>query len=300
MNLAPIRYARILTGGSGPVERIEYGRLEVLGRPMFQATAQLSGHLNLRRAGTRIFGEADGTGTHWSGMVARHKAVSEALERWAYQYMDQSGQAPLYGGEHDPTTSGMAAYPGLFKGSARRLAMREAIERHCLADWWYGKLGSTMLRTRVEGTEGIAIENPLSRDRVVVVWRQAEQGFYGYGFACRRRTRDAIWDAVVEMERSIAALKGFYRKNPGIEAEDMDVLENYMERRMFYYSLPEGHREFRERIGSGTDGGEKRGPVPVFDRELKGPWGKYATVWRVIFPTARRDHLIPQRMVFFW
>ena len=62
--MAPIRYARILAGQRGPIERIEYGRIEVDGKVLYQANAYLAKSLNLRRPRRQIFGEADGTGTH--------------------------------------------------------------------------------------------------------------------------------------------------------------------------------------------------------------------------------------------
>lgn len=300
MNLAPIKYARVLASAHGPIERIEYGRVEICGQVVYQANAYLSKYLNLDRPGRKIFGGADGTGTHRTAIMARYKAISEAIERWAYHYLDQIRQEQLYGHAWDSSTGGMSAYPGLFKYTARNLARLEAVERYCLASWWGEKLGCTEIRTGYEGVKGIRIANPLSPDHVVVTWKRSSQGFYGYGFSAGRNSGEACWKAVVEMDRSIRALDWFYRENPGLDEGDLDILDNHMERRMFYFSLPAGHEEFLAKTGNRRRAETNGDVMPVFDNELKGPWRKYATVWRIIYPVATREHLLPHLNCFFW
>jgi hypothetical protein len=150
MNLAPLRYARVLLKQSGPLERIETARLLTGNEEQTLCNAYLSRHLNLERPPMQVFGDADGTGMHATVIVARHKAISEAMERWALYYLHQSGSKDRYGLQMDPTTAGMAAYPGLFAFQSRKRALAEATERFCLAGWWEGTLGVASIERRAQ------------------------------------------------------------------------------------------------------------------------------------------------------
>jgi ribosomal protein S12 methylthiotransferase accessory factor YcaO len=105
---------------------------------MYQANALLCGSIVPERKATALFAIADGSGTHTSASVARHIAVSEALERWAITSISQSARRSSYGFDLDLTSNGMAAFPGLIAKQARRFARLEAVERHCLFGWWEG------------------------------------------------------------------------------------------------------------------------------------------------------------------
>ena len=82
MNLAAIRYRNVLVQDNGPISELETGRFDLRGQSVFQANATLSADLAPRRA-AQLFSPVDGSGTHRLPAVARHIAVSEALERWA-------------------------------------------------------------------------------------------------------------------------------------------------------------------------------------------------------------------------
>jgi hypothetical protein len=300
MNLAPLRFARVLSQHNGPVERIEYGRVEVDGRPMYQAQAYLSGHLNLKKPRHAVFGTADGTGTHPVAMVARHLALSEAIERWALYYLGQSGLDHPYGFDVDPGSTGLAAYPGLLKRQARARARAEAVERFCLVAWWNGDLQAGLPRETGNGIRMIELANPLSRDTVLITWRRAREGFHAYGFAGAPSHKAAYRKAVIEMERAVVALGRFYLDNPGFEADDLDTLAHPLERRVLYFSLPEGHRRFMERVDSPFHGDTGAPTEPVIDRWVEGPWNRYATVWRVLYPMPTLSYLNPHLNFFLW
>ena len=123
LSLAALRYRNILAAHGGPVERIETGEFSVCGRRMFQASAVLRDNLTKRRKRT-IYGDCDGTGTHRSAAVARHMAVSEAMERWAFHATVRSERAAEFGFDVDPSSNGMAAFPGLLRTQARRKHFR--------------------------------------------------------------------------------------------------------------------------------------------------------------------------------
>ena len=138
ISLAALRYRNVLAAHGGPVERIETGEFPVRSRRMFQANARLSPGLTRKRQ-MSIYSDADGTGTHRIASIARHMAVSEALERWAFHATVRSERAAEFGFDVDPSSNGMAAFPGVLRRNARRKAMLEAVERFCLIALWEGR-----------------------------------------------------------------------------------------------------------------------------------------------------------------
>ena len=194
----------------------------------------------------------------------------------------------------------MAAGRGWWKGQARRAARREAEERHTLAAWWSGKQESSEFAAAYPGVRAIELENRVGHSRVVVLWRRLEDGTQAYGFGAGGNLREACWRALVEMERSAHLLKSFFIENPGFGEDDLSVIENYMERRMLYYALPCGQKEFQHRLDMRQGPGTGPRPAPLVDLEIPGPWARYATVWRVLYPLDTVDHLIPQLNTFFW
>ena len=135
LSLASLRYRSVLAADGGPVQSIEAGEFPVFGRRLFQANARLKQGLVPQRR-LQIYSDADGTGTHASPMVARHIAVSEALERWAYHSTVRSERRADFGFDIDESSNGMAAFPGFSRAPARRGAVLEAVERFCLLNWW--------------------------------------------------------------------------------------------------------------------------------------------------------------------
>src|SRR5690348_378246 len=131
ISLAGLRYRNVLSEFGGPVERIEAGHFNVRGRRTILANATLNPGL-IRKERLCLFSEAHGTGVAPIASVARHKAVSEALERWAFHSMVRSEWAEQLGFKLDPSTTGMSAFPGLLRRQARRSAVLEAIERFSL------------------------------------------------------------------------------------------------------------------------------------------------------------------------
>lgn len=301
MNLAPIKYARVMSAEGGPIERIGGVPLRNRRGKWHQAVAFLSPHLKLSKAAVEVFGDADGTGTDRSPMLARFKAVSEALERWALYYLLQCGERERYGFDRDDTSNGMAAYPGLFSGGARRRARAEAIERYVLAAWWEGRLEGRSLGEDEDGARVVQLENPLGREAVVIVWRRDRHGLYAYGFAADTSFEQAKLRATIEMERSAVAMGAYLTRNPKFGWADLPGIRNWQERRILYFALPEGHETFQQRLSSKTaTSAAPARPKPVIDAELRGPWTRYATVWRVLYPMPGMAYLDPEQNFFFW
>lgn len=301
INLAPLRYAHVLTEAQGPIQRVELTRVEWDGETLFEAHAYLSPELNLKKWPPGVMGAADGTGLNPSAMVARHLAISEALERWALYFLFQSGNRADYGLDRDSTSTGMAAFPGPFASQARSRALTEAAERFCLAGWWAGLLPEGERRFMPDGTLVLEIENPLGRDHVILVNSKTESGHAVYGFAASPNPKAALLKAKLEMCRMARALEPFFQKNPGFQKEDLSVLENPLERRLVYFALPEGRQAFQARLQGTASGLPSASPMrPLIDTRLPGPWDRYTTVWRVLYPMPSTDYLGPREDVLFW
>ena len=288
MNLAPIRYARALKSKGGPVEKIACLEVEIGGQKYYQVDSYLSGSLNLNRPIVEYFGGSDGTGTDVSAMVARHKSISEAIERWAYHYLNQIGHRKRYGFDINPSTSGMAAYPGLFSFQARKRAMSEAVERYCLVKWWDRELPCTTIPSGIDGTVAVSLKNPLTRDSVVIVWSLDENGWTSYGSAADTSLESALRQAHIERSRRIIAMRLVFKKNPSLKVANISTLRNPIERHMAFLALPEGHEEFLLRVNEPPLRECQKKPPPLIDSNVPGPWQRYATVWRVVFP--RNNH----------
>jgi hypothetical protein len=301
LNLAPIKYARVMADEGGPIERVGLAPLRNRREGWHQASAYLKGDLHLRKASVEVFGDADGTGTDRSPMIARFKAISEALERWALYCLLQLGETAHYGLDVDPTSNGMAAYPGLFRLSARRRAREEAVERFCLANWWIGQLAAREVGTEPDATRVIQLENPLTSASVVLVWRKDRHGLYAYGFAAARSLQQARLRASIELERSATALGAYLTRNPKFGPADLPLIKNWQERRILHFALPEGHEAFQRRLTTPPSPSlSAKRLKPLVDTELLGPWTRFATVWRVLFPMPGTAYLDPKELFFFW
>lgn len=300
INLAPLRYAEICNREQGPIERMEFAPVRVAGHPAYHANAYLSRKLNLSQTGLQIYHNADGAGTHRSPLVARYMAISEAIERWALYFVSQIRYREPFGFEIDPSSNGMSAFPGLFKGQARSHAWREAAERFCLVSWWHGDLPAHQISIPGFAGEALRIVNPVSRHPVLLLWEKRPNGTVAYGFSAGRSLRNATWKARIELERHARAIGDFLVINPGFGTEDLSIIHHSHERRAFYYALPEGYKQFLKAVQRPDPPQPHQRIRPIVDREVPGPWSRYATVWRTLFPMPTREYLDPHSNFFFW
>ena len=128
LTLASLRYRNVLAVHGGPIQRIETGVLSVRGRRAVLANAHLAPGL-IRKGPLALYSDADGTGMARIASVARHKAVSEAMERWAFHSTVRSERAAEFGFDVDSSTTGMSAFPGLLRRQARRSAVLGGVTR---------------------------------------------------------------------------------------------------------------------------------------------------------------------------
>jgi ribosomal protein S12 methylthiotransferase accessory factor YcaO len=292
-SLAAINYRDILTSHGGPIERVSTGTIDVLGRLEPQAIAYLKPGLIRGKSSLNVYGNGDGTGSNRSPQVARHMAISEALERWAFYETAQSDEAEKYGFDLDNSTNGMAAFPGFFKVQARKRAHLEALERWALISWWSGHMRASMVGDAMFGVTALRLEHSAKFGEVAVLFRRSAAGHVSYGYSAGSTFATAVARAAVELARNEFVVS-YYK----LRSVAQDV-PNCFERRCLYFAGEEGHAEFLRRAFDRKPHRETEWSVK-FDGEIAGAWSKYATVWRVVPEMPSREYLDPKNPFFFW
>jgi hypothetical protein len=240
----------------------------------------------------QIFSDADGTGMHRLPMVARHIAVSEALERWAYHETMRSSKRAAFGFDIDGSSNGMAAFPGLFVGRARRRAFFEAAERFCILNWWERRLDGQIRETDWPGVTAVSFVLPIGANAVILFMRSSF-GFYVYGHAAAGSFTEACKHAVVELVRHECVIRCWMLAGHSVPAGDP------FERRAWFFSTDEGHARFRERMNYHVDRPQPLAEV-ICDSEIRGPWSAYATIWRYLFRPPSRRFMEKEDGFFYW
>jgi hypothetical protein len=261
---------------------------------MFQANARLSASLT-RKSNHTIYGDADGTGTHPLASVARHMAISEALERWAFHATVRSPQAAEFGFDVDPSSNGMSAFPGIMGSNARRKAMLEAVERFSLISWWEGRAQWRLFDTDWPGVSAIAIDGPFG-GVTVIAFSRTDYGMYAYGHAAEESFGAACERAVIELARHERVLHSWWL---AFVSGEKRTPTDLFERRCLHFSTEEGHAEFQRRIQDGVRG-EMSSATVACDRDIPGPWADYATVWRFALQPPSDGFLYAGDDYFFW
>lgn len=283
MNLAIWKYRGIVNGELGsPIQKLVRNSFVLPdGSKFYEVYAKLNKEYVSGKVMPVIYGSSDGTGTDTSLMVATHKAISECLERWAYYDTTRNLKADEFGFDRDKSSSGMAAYPSLFKRGARNLAYLEAVERWALKNWWEGLLHHEVFE--YESNLAVNILLPWNKIKVVVLCGQSA-GFYYYGFSAGASVVRACIKAKIEFERNVRALTRFFERQDLYGIKESLVPQSIYEKRLVYFSTETGHQQFLQRVSKTSDGQHVcKIPECIVDREIAGPWSKYACVWRVLF-----------------
>ena len=293
LSLAPFRYRDVLAAHGGPIGKIESSRVSVRGKPMIQANAWLAPGLTRKRNGV-LYSSADGSGTHAVPSVARHKAVSECLERWAFHATVRSERAAEFGFDVDPTSNGMSAFPGLLRRQARRSAVLEAIERHCIFAWWEGRIEGRQFDTDWPGVSAVAIDGPFG-GVTVIAFAKTEWGGYAYGHAAEESFGAACERAIVELARHEWLLRSVWLARA---AGETVAPTHLLERRCLFFASDAGHELFRARVAARATGPAPR-PEVICDRDIPGPWDEFATVWRFALRPVSDRYLAGGESYFF-
>lgn len=285
MNLSHFKYRNILSSDGGPIDKILLPKIKNKDG-YFEALAFLRPALT-SYAPHNLYGNADGTGSSIYRHVAIHKAISEAIERWAYFSSKNNTDFKKFRFDVDPTTTGMAAFPGQFKSWSRNIAIAEAIERWSVGAWWEGVLGSQTIDNLPYAIELIT---PWSQSyKTVISWQSSSLGIYSYGFATHPQLKGALEKANIERGRNEIVLTKHCAKGINGKTEFGSDLEIVGERRALYFSQRDGYERFLERVKSSKEIKSASLPKKLIDAEIRGSWSSYAVVWRCLFePTSLR------------
>lgn len=276
LSVAPLKYAYVLRDHGGPIASISFREREIEGEKFFEAFA----HLDETTTGFRsengmLYGDAHGMGTARTKAEAIFKAISEALERWAW--FSATRDPKLHSDlrlDLDSSTTGFAAFPGLGVQGARKRAHFEASERWALSAWWEGK--TTHKGITVLDQEGIELKTGIPGTAVVILWKNFSN-LRAYGFAASFSARAAAEKAVVELRRNIEALKHFQDNAEAINTEELSLTE----KRLRFFAETKGRELFNQRLAH--QGNSCAAPKLIVDMGVVGPWTQYAHVWRCLF-----------------
>lgn len=296
-NLASLRYQQVLSQNGGPLTRVSCSEISLLGGRWFEANAYLRPEHTAGLWHRQVFGSASGSGTDRSPLVARFKAISEAMERWAHWATFSAPDAGRYGFDVDPSSNGMAAFPGLFARQARGAALMEATERFNLLNWWEGRLAATAVAAPWPDADAFVIESDLP-GVTVILHRRSERGHHAFGHASRPTLGAACEAAAVEMERHETAV-GYYVLAGCGRGHDADSDMHPIEQRSLFFASDEGYEAFRERVACRPVGARPK-PRVIFDGAVPGPWARYAHVWRVLFEPPSLRFLSREPEYFLW
>ncbi len=276
MNIAPLKYAHVHKDHGGPIATISFREKELPEGKIFEAFATLDEKITgFKKEGQFLYGNAHGTGTAPTKPEAIYCAISEALERWAWNsaYQDPELRKALRY-DLDRSTTGFAAFPGLGLHGARKRAFFEATERWSICMWWEGKLPHTVLK--LEGVEGISLLSPVPGTATVIIWSQ-KNGLTHYGFASSVNVAGAVTKAKIELQRNRDVLDYYFEESKKGQLPPLGLTE----RRLRFFAEPAGHKLFQERLARA--GAKSSAPALAVDMAVRGPWSQYAHVWRCLF-----------------
>lgn len=234
-----------------------------------------------------VYSNRDGAGADRFKNIAVYKSISEALERWAfYVFADQADQS-IYRFDENPSTTGMAAYPGLSAKKARSNAILEASERWALHEFWRGNLPVKEHFSPIENLNHYEIGTPFKNVYVSLVSFKSESQFV-YSFAADNTLIGSFNHALIELSRNFRVMKKIAQLNKSY-ADFNDISD----RRLIFFSTFEGNEFFNNKIKSAPSKILAH-PKLICDNEIKGEWSEYTRVWRYLYegayPNSESDH----------
>jgi hypothetical protein len=236
-----------------------------------------------------IYSGKDGSGTSQYKNIAVYKAISETLERWAFYEVADSKDANKFSFDLNPSTTGLAAYPGLSAKKARENAIIEAQERWALQEFWRGNLPIVEHLNKVENLHHFEILTDMKQVRISLLSYQSGSQFL-YAFAGDNSLENSFEHALIELSRNMRVMSKFKK-----ESKNYEKFEEISDKRLMFFSTPEGNNLFKDKINSAPKS-QKTKPTLICDKELTGPWNQYTKVWRYLYdnsyPDSDSDHTI--------
>lgn len=229
-----------------------------------------------------IYRDCDGSGTSKYKNIAVYKSLSEALERLAFYELVDLGHKE-YCFHLNPTTTGMAAYPGITGSQARFNAKMEAIERWAIHEFNRAHLPIKKHKTDIQNLDHYEIIVPFTDVRVSLL-SYVQNSIHIYGFAGGKNLKHSFEKSLIELDRNIRVLLKAYSDEKGNRNYQATV-----DRTIMYFSRQEGYLNFQEKIAKAPRKIVNTDPVVLCDLELKGIWSKYTKVWRYLLEESYYD-----------
>lgn len=277
ISLAPIKYDQRLFDKY--FETISIRRHSLLdGTSVYTANAYLKNSLiPAWKNDSQLYSSSDGSGTSVYENEAVYKSISEGIERLAFY---QNFDSEKYGFKLDCSTNGLAAFPGIFQSSARRIALIEAIERWSIHQFWEGRLG-ILEKTGNKGINNIFIRTPF-RGIVTVIstYSFEKEGALrrAYGFASGTSEKSTLFRAMIELSRNFEVLTSF-------DDSQVTKVSGLLEKRLLYFSNEKGMYLFDQKIASARKilSQSVLKPRVIVDESIKGIWTGDCHVHRILF-----------------
>lgn len=284
ISLAPWFYKDLL-GQNLIIESPDFYKINLItGEEVFESNVRLKDNLRPKWLNkSEIYKDCDGSGTAMHKNIAIYKAISEAIERYAFYVSIESNESEYFF-DKNPSTTGMAAFPSFSTKQARLFARQEAIERWAIYQFNFSTLPIVKHDSHIKSLFKYEIIVPYKDTKVALMHFKTDFGNI-FGFGAGRSIDDAFKKAVVELDRNFRVL----RKGLSLSASNATV-----DRTLFYYLSSEGGDKFNTLLESSPSKIRSDLPRIICDKEMKGPWTKYAKVWRFLlddsFFDASTDH----------
>ncbi len=297
-NLAPFKYSKLGRSNNEPISNLKSVKLA---NGLYESYADLNDSirktLKISRMKYQVYSDHDGTGTDKFLYLSRYKAISEALERWAYHSCRISPQRSEFGFDLDDSTTGIAAFPSFSYIKAKKHSLYEAYERWLLRFWWESdqinileltpnSLTESNFHIGLSNLKGYTLLGPDKNLHFSLLSCKTTKGLWAYGFAVRSRLNQSINAAFVELTRNKAVLEQWAQFKP------LKQTSNLFEQRLLYFSEESGRRLFESRIENSINTKHIwniKLPNIVTNLELRGEWSNFTKVWRILFKGTAAD-----------
>lgn len=287
---------KFVNPNTGPIVSISstpYPNL--LRRWMWQSTARLHSDCGLSDSQLKVFGVCGG-GWSKDKEQSQCKAITEALERWAYRHHYRFSQkaAAL---DIDPTSNGFAALPSSFDETQVVInAYSEAMERWILNRIWdqgdlelhniaveenkvtrlfggfKGKLHCLGLKFQERSFNQIP---PMETFFRLFIFK-TETGGAIPGSACGNNLQSVTERALLETFINVTAFGLMKKRN-------LSVFDNILEQRLYHFaSSDQGYFAVEKRILKPGARPLSETPAIIFSKRLTGPWEPGVLVHRVV------------------
>lgn len=283
VNFAPWFYRNLLVENE-IIHRPEYFETVLInGLKQFEANVFLKDSLRPSWVeDSVIYKNCDGSGADTHKNIAIYKAISESLERLAFYELADTYNKKFYF-DLNPTTTGMAAYPSITCGQARRNAKAEAVERWALHEFNYKRLPVIKHSSTVQGLLFFEIITPISDVKVSLLCYE-KNGLYVYGFSGGSDLKKSYNKAIIELDRNLRMLS---RISDILKVDDFN---SSVDKTFIFFSKKEGHDLFMDKINNAPRTILSKNPKILCDLEMHGRWSKYTKIWRYLLEDSYYDY----------